>query len=115
MDIRSIHLRIEELCKQQKWSYYRLAKEAGFQQSTITTIIKEKYMPSLYTINEICLAFGISLSTFFNSNLFEESETAMYIKSYNRLSTQNKEKVLIYIHGLLQQEIPKEGLIIDEI
>lgn len=109
MDINSISQRIKELCTARGWSYYRLAKEAGFQQSILKPILKEKNMPSIYTLSKICKAFGISLSTFFKSSLFDgdyvpEDEI---IEIWDKLSPQDKERVLIYTHGLLHT-IPKE-------
>lgn len=111
MDICSINKRISELCNEKGWSYYRLAKEAGFQQSTLKSIIKEKNMPSLYTLSKICKAFKITIYDFFNSELFVASNTYSnnnFNNLWNELSTSDKEKVLIYMHGLLHREIKKE-------
>ena len=112
MDIKSIKLRISELCKQKGWSYYRLSKEAGFQQSTLKPILKEKNLPNLYTLEKICTALNISLSDFFKSDLFNckiHSDDS-YRQLWNQLPSGDKEKVLIYMYGLLRLEIPKEGL-----
>lgn len=110
MDIKVIKRRISELCDERNWSYYRLAKEAGFQQSTLKSIIKEKNMPSLYTLSKICDAFGITLSSFFDDPLFETKEYSdkMFNSLWETLSSTEKEKVLIYMHGLLGKEIKKE-------
>ena len=104
MDIKFIRLRIEELCKERKWSYYKLAKEAGFQQSTLQAIIKEKNMPSLFTIDKICSACNITLSSFFDSSFFNSSQRLQYCEIeevWNFLSDTEKELALTYICGLL--------------
>lgn len=110
MDIQSIHQRIEQLCKQKGWSYYRLAKEAGFQQSTLKSITTEKYMPSLYTLNKICIALNITMSDFFDTSIFNynNNEKQLFISLWNELPPEDREKVLIYMHGLLHKEIRKE-------
>lgn len=115
MDIHSINLRISELCAQRKWSYYRLAKETGFQQSTLKSIVKEKNMPSLYTLDKICTAFNISLACFFDSPFFDipTQSNNTFLSLWNNLSSDDKEKVLIYMYGLLHKEISKEDFVND--
>lgn len=110
MDIKSIKKRIEQLCNQKQWSFYRLAKESGFQQSTLESIINEKNMPSLYTLEKICLAFNITLSDFFDSEFFRYTPNLKehYVELWKELSKSDKKKVLIYMHGLLHKEIKKE-------
>ena len=113
MDIHSINKRIAELCAKNDWSYYKLSKEAGFQQSTLKSITKEKNMPSLYTLSKICRAFGITISDFFNSELFVTANKQLnddFINLWNELSLTDKEKVMIYMHGLLHKEIKKEDV-----
>lgn len=110
MDIQSIHKRILELCQQKQWSFYRLAKESGFSQSTLKSITKEKYMPNLYTINKICSALDISLSDFFKSKLFGYTQDSdnIYTTLWSRLHESEREKVLIYMYGLLHEKIPQK-------
>lgn len=112
MDIKSISKRLEQLCKERNWSYYRLAKEAGFQQSTLKSIIKEKNMPSLYTLSKICDAFNISVQDFFSSEVFNDSHNSnqQLLSLWSDLDRNDKEKVLIYMHGLLHKEIKEEDL-----
>ena len=47
------------------WSAYKLAKEAGLPQSTISHLFKKNYAPSYPTIEAICGAFDISMAQFF--------------------------------------------------
>ena len=110
MDIKLISQRITQLCKERGWSYYRLAKEAGFQQATLFPILHEKNMPNLYTLNDICNALGITLSEFFHCDLFEViNNTDNYIELWEQLNNGEKEKVLIYMCGLLHKNFPFKG------
>lgn len=109
MDKHSIPNRITELCQQRGWSYYKLAQKAGFQQANLNSILKGKNLPTLYTISKICEALDISLSDFFKSSFFDNTlvSTTQYQKLWDSLSNSDKEKVLIYMHGLTHT-IPKE-------
>lgn len=109
MDIKSISQRIIKLCNQRNWSYYRLSKEAGFEQSTLKSILKEKNMPSLYTLEKICKALDITLYDFFNDEIFyPENKSFQFQKIWNELDSPDKEKVLIYMLGLSKKEITKD-------
>lgn len=110
MDIKSINMRIAQLCQQKGWSYYRLAKEAGFQQSTLKSITKEKNMPSLYTIVRICAAFNITISEFFDAEPFNSNFVSkqLVISLWDKLQPEDQERVLIYMHGLLHQNIERD-------
>lgn len=109
MDIKLINERISQLCNQRNWSYYRLAKECGFEQANLKSIVKEKNMPSLYTLEKICNAFGITFSDFFDAEIFNEgSSNPLYISLWRELLPEDKEKVLIYMFGLAGKEIPRE-------
>lgn len=63
MDIQD---RINELMKERGWSVYRLAKEAGLSQSTITNIFRRNNAPTFSTLEAVCNAFGLSLAQFFS-------------------------------------------------
>ena len=60
-----IQERIRHYMNQKGWSDYRLAKEAGLPQSTISHLFKRNNAPTFPTIDAICQAFGITLSQFF--------------------------------------------------
>lgn len=110
MTIYLISERIKQLCRERGWSYYKLAKEAGFEQSTLSPILHEKNMPSLYTLSDICKAFNITPGSFFDCQLFENfASTDNYIKLWKQLNKTEREKVLIYMCGLLHKEINEEA------
>ena len=62
--------RIRELLTERGWSEYRLVKESGLSQSTISNIFHRNSIPSIPTLEAICRAFGITLSEFFAEGEF---------------------------------------------
>lgn len=112
MEIEAINKRIMQLCKMRKMSYYRLAKEGNLSESVLFAIRKQKNLPSLDTLEKICKATNITMSEFFNNELFDTKHKTkeLYITLWHELSSADKEKVLIYMHGLLHKTITKEGL-----
>lgn len=57
--------RIEELCEKKHMSRYRLAQKSGIAQSSISTLLNRKSIPTIQTLEKICDGFGITLSQFF--------------------------------------------------
>ena len=64
--------KIENDRKRRGWSIYRLSDETGINAPTIHYWYKNSVLPSLQFINEICIAFNISLADFFADNNFTE-------------------------------------------
>lgn len=101
--------RIRELNKRRNWSDYRLAKEAGIPQSTLSNLLHRGNIPSLYTLERICQAFGISLSEFFASPCFdykaleEDEESRQLVILYNQLNDIQKRRVFVYITSLMNE------------
>ena len=62
-----IHNRILELCKERKWTLYKLAHEAGISEATVYGWFNENHFtPSRSSNEDICRAFEISVATFYN-------------------------------------------------
>lgn len=57
--------RIKQLMDERNWTEYRLAKESGLSQSTISNMYKRNTDPSIATLEAICKGFGITLAQFF--------------------------------------------------
>lgn len=109
MDCNNVNKRILELCKQRNWTEYKLAKETKIPNSSINAMFKNNHMPTIYNLQKICSAFQITLSQFFDSDLFyQENKTQLYTSLWNQLSQSDQEKVLIYMYGLLHKEIRNE-------
>jgi transcriptional regulator with XRE-family HTH domain len=97
--------RITALREARGWSDYRLAKEAGIPQSTLSNLYKRANSPTVSTLDAICAAFGISLSQFFaesgeSPELTDEQRELL--DKWVLLSPLQKEKVTAYILGGLE-------------
>lgn len=86
--------RINELRIKQNWSIYKLAEESGVNQSTLSNMFSRQTMPSITTLKQICDAFGISMSDFFNNEANEYSDEELnIISNYRKL--ENNEKLIV--------------------
>ncbi len=91
MDVIS---RINSLMKERNWSDYRLSLESGLSSSTIANMHRRGTVPSISTLEQICDAFGISLSQFFAEDTVLvqlTSEQAEMFDSWVSLSGQQKQ------------------------
>jgi len=98
--------RITQLREARGWSVYRLAKEAGISQSTITNLYKRENSPTVSTLEAICHAFGLSLGQFFgelDENQQLTPDQRELLNNWARLPNRHREKVMGYILGLLEQ------------
>lgn len=59
------HSKLRQLMSERGWTAYRLAKESGLSESTLANIFKRNTVPSIFTLEAVCAAFGISLAQFF--------------------------------------------------
>ena len=65
--------RIDELCREQKFTYYTLSYKASVPLSTLMHIMNgESKNPGLITIIKLCDGLGISLRDFFDTEDFVE-------------------------------------------
>lgn len=93
--------RIEELCIEKKMSRYRLAQKSGIAQSSISTLLNRKSVPTIQTIDKICDGFGITLAQFFSGTPVDLTEDQQEIlNTWNKLDEQEKMLVNAYIQGL---------------
>lgn len=99
--------KITQLKDERGWSSYKLAKLANIPQSTLSNLFNRENSPTIATLTAICNAFGISLAQFFSdvtgSTLTDEQNELL--KDWSRLSKSQKEKVMTYIKGLLQEQL----------
>lgn len=69
----AISLRLQELLAERGMTQYQLFTKSGVPKSTIHNLIQCSYdSVKLRIIHELCQGFGISISEFFQSSLFEE-------------------------------------------
>ena len=60
--------RLEALLQEHNWTRYRLAKESGVPEATLTNIFYRGTTPTIATLEQICSTLGITLSQFFVQN-----------------------------------------------
>jgi len=76
MDTRqAVVNRIVELCKERNITPNALSYRAAVPQSTIKSILNEESLnPGIVTIKKLCDGLDISLSDFFNTDVFSNLE-----------------------------------------
>ena len=69
----AVSKRVSQLLQERNMTQYQLFKRTGVPRATIGSIIKCEY-PSvkLRIVHEMCQGFGIGLTEFFDSPLFDE-------------------------------------------
>lgn len=71
---RAVSMRLTELLDERGMTQYRLNANSGVPKSTIGNIVNCTFdSVKLRVIHELCQGFGISLSDFFHSPLFDEN------------------------------------------
>ena len=63
--------RITSLREHKNWTEYQLAERSGLTQSTISSWYRKDILPTISSLERICIAFGISLSQFFKEETDE--------------------------------------------
>jgi transcriptional regulator with XRE-family HTH domain len=63
--LKDILAEITRLRLNRNWSEYQLAQHSGISQSTISTWYRKNQVPTIQTLEKVCLGFGITLSQFF--------------------------------------------------
>ena len=63
------------------WTEYQLAERSGLPQSTISSWYRKNMIPTVPSLEKICIAFGITLSQLFA----EEENTVSLTKSQMKL------------------------------
>ncbi len=69
--------RINNLCKEQRMSYYALSYKSAVPMSTLINIVNYKTnSPGIDTVWKISSGLGISLKEFFNTSEFDKIDTS---------------------------------------
>ncbi len=102
-----INKRILKLMHDRNWTKYRLSKEAGLSNYTISLIEKRGTTPTVNTIQSICDAFGISLSQFFSEYHTKElpltSKQRVLVDKFGGLDDETQELFLKLIDAYLKK------------
>lgn len=84
--------RIRQFMTAKGWTEYRLAKESGLSQSTISNMFLRHTAPSIPTLEAICQGFGISLAQFFSEPGERVELTEEQLEMFQRWSTLTREQ-----------------------
>ena len=94
--------RLTAILKERGRTRYRLSKESGLSESTITNIFKRGNAPTVATLEIICDCLGITLAQFFTDG--ETAELTPELKAifdeWVRLNAEQREAVLCVMRAM---------------
>lgn len=82
------------------WTEYQLAERSGLPQSTISSWYRKKMVPTIPSLEKICIAFGITLSQLFaeeGESVSLTSSQAKLLERWARLSEEQQTVVFALI------------------
>ena len=65
MQVKDILSAITTYREERGWTEYQLAERSGLPQSTISSWYRKNMVPTIASLEKICMAFGITLSQLF--------------------------------------------------
>lgn len=92
--------RIKQLRDDRGWSDYKLAEEALIPASTLSSIFARNTPPKLDILENICKAFGITLSQFFLKDEQVEIvniQEKILLDNFRKLSPEKKNALITII------------------
>ena len=95
--------RIKELCDKQQITNYRLSQMTGVTQTVLSRIIKGENVPTIQTIEKICVALNISLAQFFAKDENPPDLTAEQreiIETWDELGREERRILLQFVRSL---------------
>lgn len=94
--------RIKRLMEQRGWSVYRLGKESGLAQSTLSHVFRKDSEPTISTLETICKTFGLTLGEFFAEGEFMPltGEQRELLDKWALLTIEQKQLVLNMIENM---------------
>ena len=96
--------KIKKLQEEKGLNKTQLAKIANLSPNTIHSLYKRNNQPTIYTLEALCKAFGITLSQFFadsNIPLSLTPEQTCLLEYWNGMSDKYKEAVMNFIKGIV--------------
>ena len=95
--------RIEQLCEKKHISRYRMAQKSGIAQSSISTLLNRKSVPTIQTLEKICEGLDMTLAQFFAGDdklpdLTEEQKSLL--EEWNAMDEQQRQLVKAYMQGI---------------
>lgn len=97
--------RIEYFCKKKALTRYRLAQKSGIAQSSLSTLLNRKSVPSIPTLEKICNGLDITLAQFFAGDDIPDltDQEKELIAAWSNLNENQRALVMAYIQGLSQK------------
>lgn len=99
--------RIQQLCRLNGWTLYKLAQQSGIPYSNLNNIINRGTQPTIPTLEKICYGFDITLAEFFSTdtplNLASDNLSIVerkIIERYRTLNKNDKKLFQAYLDGL---------------
>ena len=86
--------------EQRGWTEYQLAERSGLPQSTISSWYRKNMVPTIPSLEKICIAFGITLSQLFAEGDFAVSLTESQkklLERWSKLSEKQQDVILALI------------------
>lgn len=98
--MKDILTAITELREQRNWTEYQLAERSGLPQSTISSWFRKGMIPTVPSLEKVCVAFGITLSQLFaerNEPVALTADQQKLLERWTRLSPEQQEVVFALI------------------
>lgn len=95
--------RITSLREERNWSEYQLAVKSTLPQSTISSWYRKKMLPSISSLEKICVAFDLTLSQFFaedTASITPTPEQRELLLEWNKLTPDQKRTLLTFLKTL---------------
>jgi len=94
--------RIKLLMEQRGWSVYRLCKESGLAQSTLSHVFRKDSEPTISTLETICKSFGMTLGEFFAEGdlIPVTEEQRKLLDKWSLLTAEQKQLVMNMIENM---------------
>lgn len=98
--VKDILATISKYREDRGWTEYQLAERSGLPQSTISSWYRKNMIPTLPSLEKICVAFGITLSQLFAEGdvpvLLTQSQRVL-LDRWARLNEEQQKVVLALI------------------
>ena len=85
---------------ERSWTEYQLAEHSGLPQSTISSWYRKNMIPTVPSLEKICMAFGITLSQLFaeEENVVSLTETQKkLLENWSRLTEEQQAAIFLLI------------------
>ncbi|MBQ8417115.1 MAG: helix-turn-helix transcriptional regulator [Phascolarctobacterium sp.] len=95
--------RIEALREERQMSRYRLAQVSGLSQSSVSNLLNRSNVPTIHTLEKICVGLGVTLAQFFAKDgktldLTEDQEKILSV--WGSLSEEERLRVYAFMQGM---------------